>query len=92
MPYLNEKEIDNLVSRAVSKALGSHKTEQRAANARAVDEIVDEQSGDEKLITAGGSSTGFASACAESHAKLASRAEQKLIALVRKYGAGASAQ
>lgn len=54
-----------------------------AANARAVSEIVSEQNGDEKLITRGGSPTGFASACAESHAKLASRAEQKLIADIR---------
>jgi hypothetical protein len=56
MPYLNDDEIDNLVSRAVSKALGNREEERRAANRNAVDTIVDESHSDERSITSGGGS------------------------------------
>lgn len=77
MPYLNDEEIDNLVSRAVSKALGNRKEERRVANRNAVDDIVSEADGDERLIASGGSG-GFSAACTQSHQSLIEK--QKLAA------------
>jgi hypothetical protein len=52
MPYLSDDEIDGLVSRAVSKAIGNQKEEQRAATRDAVSEIAD-TGDDEKLMPRG---------------------------------------
>jgi hypothetical protein len=76
MPFLTDDEVRDLVSRAVSKAIGDRKEERQAANRQAVKELI-EANADDVYDLSCRAESGFSKACAQSRSNLIERQKMK---------------